>query len=49
LKENLAVLVNKTEINGRGDPLRWQCKHLYPQKSAKTTLVAVVVGRHNWD
>jgi hypothetical protein len=34
LNEKVAALVKKTEINGRGDPLRWPRDNLYPQKLA---------------
>jgi hypothetical protein len=34
LNEKVAAPVLKTEINGRGDPLRWPRDTLYPQKLA---------------
>jgi hypothetical protein len=32
LNEKVAALVLQTEINGRGEPLRWPRDTLYPQK-----------------
>ena len=32
--KKVAAPVQKTEINGRGDPLRWPRDTLYPQKLA---------------
>jgi hypothetical protein len=32
LNEKIAAPVLKTEINGRGNPLRWPRDTLYPQK-----------------
>jgi hypothetical protein len=37
LNEKVAAPVFKTEINGRGDPLRWPRDTLYPQKLALTS------------
>jgi hypothetical protein len=37
LNEKVAAPVLKTEINGRGDPLRWPRDALYPQKLALTS------------
>jgi hypothetical protein len=36
----LYLPVKKTEINGRGDPLRWPSDTLYPQKLALTSLTS---------
>jgi hypothetical protein len=44
----VAAPVLKTEINGRGDPLRWPRDTLYPQKLALTSggrLVGRSVGQ----
>jgi hypothetical protein len=38
LNEKVAAPVLKTEINGRGDPLRWPRDTLYPQKLALASL-----------
>jgi hypothetical protein len=35
--KNFDVLFQKTEINGRGDPLRWPRDTLYQQKLALTS------------
>jgi hypothetical protein len=37
LKRKVATPVEKTEINGRGDSLRWPLDTLYPQKLAITS------------
>ena len=37
LNKKLEAPVQKTEINGRGDPLRWPRDTLYPQKLALTS------------
>jgi hypothetical protein len=37
LKEKVAAPVYKTEINDRGNPLRWPRDTLYPQKLALTS------------
>jgi hypothetical protein len=34
LEEKVGAQVKKTETNDRGDPLRWPCNTLYPQKLA---------------
>jgi hypothetical protein len=36
LEEKVAVPVKKTEINDRGNPLRWPRNNLYPQKVGTT-------------
>jgi hypothetical protein len=36
----VAAPVLKTEINGRGDPLRWPRNTLYPQKLALASLTS---------
>ena len=36
-KKKVATPVQKTEINGRGDPLRWPRDTFYPQKLALTS------------
>jgi hypothetical protein len=38
--ENNRTPVLKTEINGRGDPLRWPRNTLYPQKLTLTSLTS---------
>jgi hypothetical protein len=40
LNEKVAAPVLKTEINGRGDPLRWPRDTLYPQKLALASLTS---------
>jgi hypothetical protein len=40
LNEKVAAPVLKTEINGRGDPLRWPRDTLYPQKLALVSLTS---------
>jgi hypothetical protein len=40
LNEKVAAPVLKTEINGRGDPLRWPRDTLYPQKLSLTSLTS---------
>ena len=37
LNKKVAAPVQKTEINGRGDPLRWPRDTLYPQKLELTS------------
>jgi hypothetical protein len=37
LNEKVAASVLKTEINGRGNSLRWPRNTLYPQRSALTS------------
>jgi hypothetical protein len=40
LNEKVAAPVLKTEINGRGDPLRWPRDTLYPQKLELASLTS---------
>jgi hypothetical protein len=40
LNEKVAAPVLKTEINGRGDPLRWPRDTLYLQKLALASLTS---------
>jgi hypothetical protein len=41
-EEKVAAPVQKAEINGRGEPLRWPRDTLYPQKSALASPAAAV-------
>jgi hypothetical protein len=40
MNTDMIVTVRKTEINGRGDPLRWPRDFLYTQKSSLIRLQA---------
>jgi hypothetical protein len=40
LNDKVAAPVLKTDINGRGDPLRWPRDALYPQKLALASLTS---------
>jgi hypothetical protein len=47
LKKEVAAPVYKTEINGRGNPLRWLRNTLYPQQSALLRRQRRSLGRYS--
>jgi hypothetical protein len=44
---SLQLLVSKTEINGRRNPLRRPRNNYYPQKTAPASPAATVLGRYS--